>query len=113
MTDSVPRPDITIPEEAVEAAAETTRRSMLSSAPVEYWTREARAALTAAAPLIVAARLVKLADYYDLMAEAFEAPRMGTPASGMVTVLADLAVELRDEAAALRVGSLTHKDGQR
>lgn len=61
-------------------------------------------ALRVAAPLIVAAELERQARDLGEQAEAFGLPRMGTPASGMVTVLSELAEELRGRAAELRGG---------
>ncbi len=96
-----------VPAEAIEAAALAQRSSSHKPGPpdpdlVAIWTRTARITLEAAAPLILAADLERQAATFDMQADALEAPRMGTPASGMVTVLRDLAMDARGRASVLR-----------
>jgi hypothetical protein len=91
-------PNITIPEEAVEAGAkaltEITHRPWADCLPAtrEVLRRNARVPLEAAAPLIAAAELERLAEEV-----AWSVPQ--------AHLIADRIQELR-------VGSLTHKNGE-
>lgn len=93
-------PKVTIPEEAFEAAAEHIRSHPAVTDEDAY--DLASDAVRAAAPLILAVELERFAADYVESAEALGEPRMGTPASGMVTVLHDVAADLRARAAGLR-----------
>lgn len=91
--------DITIPEEALTAGREAFVRCPIGRSSTH-------AAIEAAAPFIAdAARADELTEQAAALmqqAEAFGFPCQGTPASGMVTVLVELAQEFRDRAADLR-----------
>lgn len=83
-----------IPEEATRAA--------IQKLPTLVLRAQTQRALEAAAPLIVARELDAQARQLRLTAGAFDNPAMGTPASGMVVVLNDLAEDMELRASVLR-----------
>lgn len=93
-----------VPEEAIDAAwiAAASVRDASSRLPNDADTGEVvvAAALTAAAPLIVAAELDARAEALDQQALAL--PRDGSAAPGMVVILQDIADDLRGRASVLR-----------
>jgi hypothetical protein len=99
-------PELPLAEALVKAVAENQLRRYGSEYISDHLTWQdfadtAREDVSTTLRTLASVKLELQASALDEQAEAFGLPKMGTPASGMVTVLSELAEELRGRAAEL------------